>query len=454
MPRPNRISAMFLTAGGGGGGPGVYNPLDLPEVILDIDPGISSSVTLNSGFVEAIADQSSANNDATQTTSGNRGTIAAASLNGYDTFYVASTKSIEIPGTFLSAWNTRNIGTFYVVMRYAGAGGYTVLFDSTSRHLSLYANSGNGKVSLAGVGGTNGAPGGVDTDALIPNTWYIVSFVVNPTFANIYVNGKGSLFTGFNGGNFTSALSLGGAPSGGGFAYPLANYARAIGCNLNHSKYNRQQIEGYLAHYYGITSVLDAGHPYKTSPPVAETILVRDTFTDSDSTALASHTPELRPGSNAWVASLGTWQIQGCAARLTSTAGDGQNVAVIDSGVANASVVMDALHTSAAPDFGIVANYVDQNNFWMCVRTNNEIKIWERSGGTFTQRANATLADPGSGATETFKVVTNNDTIEIYVNSVLQVSYTVASRPHKTATKHGLRNFQATTGDFLYFEVT
>lgn len=30
---------------------------------------------------------------------------------------------------------------------------------------------------------------------------------------------------------------------------------------------NRDKVEGYLAHKWGITSVLDAGHPYKSSPP-------------------------------------------------------------------------------------------------------------------------------------------------------------------------------------------
>lgn len=30
---------------------------------------------------------------------------------------------------------------------------------------------------------------------------------------------------------------------------------------------NRQKVEGYLAHKWGLTSALDAGHPYKTTPP-------------------------------------------------------------------------------------------------------------------------------------------------------------------------------------------
>ena len=31
----------------------------------------------------------------------------------------------------------------------------------------------------------------------------------------------------------------------------------------------RQRIEGYLAHTWGLTANLPAGHPYKAAPPLA-----------------------------------------------------------------------------------------------------------------------------------------------------------------------------------------
>ena len=31
---------------------------------------------------------------------------------------------------------------------------------------------------------------------------------------------------------------------------------------------NRQRLEGYLAHKWGLTANLPAGHPYKTNPPM------------------------------------------------------------------------------------------------------------------------------------------------------------------------------------------
>jgi hypothetical protein len=43
--------------------------------------------------------------------------------------------------------------------------------------------------------------------------------------------------------------------------------AELVLCTGVLSQANREKVEGYLGHKWGITSVLDVSHPYKSSPP-------------------------------------------------------------------------------------------------------------------------------------------------------------------------------------------
>jgi hypothetical protein len=168
--------------------------------------------------------------------------------------------------------------------------------------------------------------------------------------------------------------------------------------------------------------------------------LVYDTFTDDNDTALADHTPNKRPDTNAWTSLQGTWQIQSNQGKLTTTAGDGQNVVVIDAGAADVTIQADLI-TGAGTNAGLIANCVDNDNYWLyLVDLGGNCQLYERTGGGFTLRDSDTFSY-SSGNTYALKVVTNGDAIDCYLDDVLKLSYSAGGRAHKTATKHGLRTF-------------
>lgn len=78
-----------------------------------------------------------------------------------------------------------------------------------------------------------------------------------------YLNGT-QLFT-----TATNTVGLSGAPDiGRSFTQFFDGYvAEVVLCNGVLSQANREKMEGYLAHKWGIASVLDTGHPYKSSAP-------------------------------------------------------------------------------------------------------------------------------------------------------------------------------------------
>jgi hypothetical protein len=63
------------------------------------------------------------------------------------------------------------------------------------------------------------------------------------------------------------------------------NFGEAIICNTNLSTTDRQKVEGYLAHRWGLAGNLAVGHPYKDAPPGASGAVatLNATVTDTDS---------------------------------------------------------------------------------------------------------------------------------------------------------------------------
>jgi hypothetical protein len=62
-----------------------------------------------------------------------------------------------------------------------------------------------------------------------------------------------------------SRLGAGGGAGGFKFDGFIAEWTLF---NVALAQSDREKVEGYLAHKWGITSVLDGGHPYKTNPPL------------------------------------------------------------------------------------------------------------------------------------------------------------------------------------------
>lgn len=99
-------------------------------------------------------------------------------------------------------------------------------------------------------------------------TWYINSYRYNGSTREIFSNGvsvaSGS-YTSANGG--TSNAFIGKHNEGGGANFLSGNLRTLIAFRSALSTDDREKVEGYLAHLWGLQGSLDSGHPYKSNPP-------------------------------------------------------------------------------------------------------------------------------------------------------------------------------------------
>lgn len=177
------------------------------------------------------------------------------------------------------------------------------------------------------------------------------------------------------------------------------------------------------------------------------TVLLRDTFTDTDGVTLAAHTMDVGGG---WTMHVGTWTVASNKARADGTGG---SVATADAGQANVVVTADVTVdlTSSALN-GLVARYTDANNHWIAgVDTGGQLYVYEMAGGSLVLRASAAhgMTD---GQTYAFTMTCSGTTIAANANGAT-ASYGSASSG-LSATRCGPRAGSSTTFRADNFEVT
>lgn len=188
-----------------------------------------------------------------------------------------------------------------------------------------------------------------------------------------------------------------------------------------------------------IDGVADADCPTFSVTTASVTIYVYDTFTDSDGTLLSSHVSET-PASTGWVSLAGTWYIYSNSALCLTNAGDSQNIAYRDAGYANVHITATVVSV-ANTDIRLACNIVDANNLWLCNVNGTTIAIYERTSGSFTLRASGSASAVSDGVDYPLVLDANGDSIS-FTGRGTMINYSVGSRPHKTATKHGMASYQ------------
>jgi hypothetical protein len=99
-------------------------------------------------------------------------------------------------------------------------------------------------------------------------TWHIGNFNSAANAWSFFLNGTSEFSTGTNTVGFSTAPKIGFSDTGGGGdRFLMGKVAEILIFNAVLSQSDREKVEGYLAHRWGIESVLDAGHPYKSSAP-------------------------------------------------------------------------------------------------------------------------------------------------------------------------------------------
>lgn len=134
------------------------------------------------------------------------------------------------------------------------------------------------------------------------------------------------------------------------------------------------------------------------------------------------------------------FQINSNAAR---SSGASEEMAVFDSGFADVSISVTHVDDITNNGQGIVARWVDNNNFIIGFISKLSIGgvralIYTKVAGTYTERAStSTTSSLGSAAGKVTKLVVSGASIALWFDGVLQLSITDPA-PNLTATRHGI----------------
>jgi hypothetical protein len=257
----------------------VWNPGMIP-VVLWLDAADASTITLNGSTVSQWSDKSGLGNHAVNATTASQPTYQATGFNGRPT---------------LSFDNTNDfLGISAPVISSAGDYFYASVFEMRSG-TGVWRMVMGGRPSFnAGFSGSvilqrfssESAIGTHDTDASSTVIVVNVTDVFAPTIATLGRTGG----TAGNGGTVTvtatnpsqasylttatqswtsqanSVFQIGGRQQIG-TTWLDGVISECIGLTRNATTLERQKVEGYLAHKWGLTASLPSDHPYKTVGP-------------------------------------------------------------------------------------------------------------------------------------------------------------------------------------------
>lgn len=172
----------------------------------------------------------------------------------------------------------------------------------------------------------------------------------------------------------------------------------------------------------------------------APVLLISDTFTDTNSVDLASHTiaPTNIPAT-AWTVRAGTWQIQ--SNRGTTTTGAANGHATLNSGVGDVVITAKVVNNGSAGqanDSGIVVRWGSTNAFFRISinAADDVIRIVERAGGSNTVVA-TTSVTIATGTEYTIVVTCSGSTISATLDGANAVSYALATA-NQASGIHGI----------------
>ena len=231
---------------------------------LWLDADDASTITTVSGAVSQWNDKSGNNKHGTQTVSGNRPIVNLTGINNTPAIsFNGSSSFLNFPSGFLNG--TTNL-TVAMVLSGPNQNNNAIWgpVNSNVTGLELIWTSVVGLPTLVRINNVNKFTTGL---------WSINS---TPTITTITASTTAT--AGFFNGSPVTALDAGGI-SGLTYngIYSMGRYAGAqygqmlmgefVILESSASVNDRQKLEGYLAHKWGLTANLPAGHPYKVNPP-------------------------------------------------------------------------------------------------------------------------------------------------------------------------------------------
>jgi len=162
-------------------------------------------------------------------------------------------------------------------------------------------------------------------------------------------------------------------------------------------------------------------------------VILYDTFTDTNGTLLANHTPDLQLGAN-WNIVSGDWEIQSNELQI-NTADTNLHFAYVDIGQPNTilSFVINSFDSSNTTQF-ILRYTDDSNHILFLINQDGKITIGKRVGGVFTSYYVGSNGDYTPGLTCEIRLIDN--TLNVVINNLPIPTIDVSD--FATGNKHGV----------------
>jgi len=231
---------------------------------LWLDAADASTITESGGAVSQWDDKSGANRNVTQASGANQPMTGTTSLNGLN--------ALDFDGTddFLSLAYDADISSinkniFIVAVPDGGAGGFrspmTNRQESPLYGYYCYANATN-KYEIS-IGNGSWTSHYSTVDATLGTGVIMASQIATGSFVS-WINGSQIGSSSSTMVPAVADLKIGRGNSAFAWNGRIAEVLISDGVLSNE---DRQKLEGYLAHKWGLTDSLPVGHPYKTNPP-------------------------------------------------------------------------------------------------------------------------------------------------------------------------------------------
>jgi hypothetical protein len=231
---------------------------------LWLDAADASTITTVSGAVSQWNDKSGNGRHAIQVTSGNRPSVNSTGINNTPAIsFNGSSGFLSFPSGFLSGTTNLTVAMILSSPNQSNSAIWGAI-NAAGTGLELLWNSVIGRSTFVRINNLDYSYSGLWS---INSTPAITTFTASPTATAGFFNGSSVTLTragGISGLNYNGIYSMG-RYAGGQYGQMLMG--EFVILESSASANDRQKLEGYLAHKWGLTANLPAGHPYKVNPP-------------------------------------------------------------------------------------------------------------------------------------------------------------------------------------------
>ena len=249
-----------------------FDPRSVPGCQLWFDAADSSTITLNGSTVSSWRDKSSNSYTVGQSTSSNQPTYTSNLLNGLPGIQLSNQKFLQQFGSNMPNFTSSTSNTILIVAKNGStlpSNGWnivnTVWFNSSGTGTNRYHFSFAGGLTNGVTLYANGSLIGLTTQVALGSN-SIIGFTASPSGNSINVNGTLTTYAGSTLPSANSSTFFRFGDDRASFVSDV-NIYEFIGFNDTITTSQRQQIEGYLAHKWGIQSFIPTTQPYKTIRP-------------------------------------------------------------------------------------------------------------------------------------------------------------------------------------------